>query len=362
MRRGFKATTIVTLLFSPAIASIVVQAADDDARLRGVTSVRYELWRPEVMFGDRENDCKIDRGAWQAVMDSAANKSNKLKFISAQGESDAMQKDLEGGKCHMDLKDRDDLPSCFTRQREQPMPGLRFSVTVAKIENTCLAQVEAKVRDGAVGQSKFRSTGRDALITIAEMWSSTHWVKASERAFTRSIAEVSAVMMKELLDEWTRVNCSDCYLTSDRGTPPKWIAEGRAWAAVPNANVTAGIDQDGAHLAVMCDPGAGRALHPESRGLILIFFHEPRANWPKGASVEVVTISDDGRRGPSPSDGTATDLTTVMLKNSATWELAVMGGAKTSFTIRAGSYTRTFPVTNLRKAVEPVLRACGDHW
>jgi hypothetical protein len=44
-----------------------------------------------------------------------------------------------------------------------------------------------------------------------------------------------------------------------------------------------------------------------------------------------------------------------MLKNAATWELNVMGDAKSSFTIMAGAYTRTFPAANLRKAVEPVL-------
>src|SRR5262249_24998827 len=163
MRRAFKATMIVTLLFSSAIVTIAVQAADDDVRLRGVTSLRYELWRTEVMFGDRENDCKIDRGAWQAAMDSVASQSTKLKFILHQAESDAWHKDLRDGKCHMDFKDRDDLPSCFALHREKPMPGLRFFVTVAKLENTCLARVEANVTDSVVGQAKFRSTERDAL-------------------------------------------------------------------------------------------------------------------------------------------------------------------------------------------------------
>jgi hypothetical protein len=158
------------------------------------------------MFGDRENDCKIDRGAWQAAMDSVASKSDKLKFYSRQAESDAWDKDLRDGKCHMDFKDRDDLPSCSALHQEKRMPGLRFFVTVAKIENTCLAHVEAKIWDGVVGQSKFRSTERDVLVTIAEMWTSTYWIKASERDFTRSVAEVSASMMKELLAEWTRVN------------------------------------------------------------------------------------------------------------------------------------------------------------
>jgi hypothetical protein len=98
-------------------------------------------------------------------------------------------------------------------------------------------------------------------------------------------------------------------------------------------------------------------------GLILIFLHEPRANWSKDAKVAVMTTSDDGSRPySSPSDGFAINSTTLMLKNAATWELNVMGHAKTWFTIRAGAYTRTFPAANLRKAVEPVLHACGDHW
>ena len=207
MMRAFKATMIVSLLFSSAISTIAVQAADDEVRLRGVASVRYELvWPPEVMFGGREHDCKIDRGTWQAAMDSVANKSEKLKFISRQAESDAWDKDLRDGKCHMDFKDRDDLPSCFALHQTKPMPELRFFVTVAKIENTCLAQVDAKIWDRVVGQTKFRSTERDALVTIAEMWRSTYWIKPSESDFTRAVAEFSAMMMKELLDEWTRVN------------------------------------------------------------------------------------------------------------------------------------------------------------
>ena len=135
------------------------------------------------------------------------------------------------------------------------------------------------------------------------------------------------------------------------------------WTRWQDANVAARIEQDGADLVVMCDTRAGRALHPESRGLILMFFREPRANWQKGAQLDVMTITDDGGRwdGP-PSHGAAIEPTRVMIQNGATWELWVMGKAKTSFTISAGDYTRTFRAENLRKAVEPVLHECGDHW
>jgi hypothetical protein len=95
---------------------------------------------------------------------------------------------------------------------------------------------------------------------------------------------------------------------------------------------------------------------------MLIFLHEPRANWSKDAKVAVMTTSDGGRQYSSPSYGIAIGSKSVMLKNAATWELNVMGDAKSTFTIRAGPYTRAFPTANLRKAVEPVLHACGDSW
>jgi hypothetical protein len=220
------------------------------------------------------------------------------------------------------------------------------------------------------------------------MWSSTYWVKKSEPDITTSVIEVSLEMMKNLLYEWTRANCSDCDIIGDSGAPPKWAVKGRQWRPWPHDNIAAGIgtllpeeparlheniaaglEQDDAKLVVMCDPDKGRALHSSREidllgnpRLILIFLHEPRANWPKDAKVAVMTTSDDGSHSSSPSDGFAIGSTTLMLKNSAIWELSVMGAAKASFTIRAGAYTRTFPAANLRKAVEPVLHACSDHW
>jgi hypothetical protein len=52
----------------------------------------------------------------------------------------------------------------------------------------------------------------------------------------------------------------------------------------------------------------------------------------------------------------------LVLENGATWELSVIGTAKTSFTITAGSFSQTFSAEKLRAAVAPVLEQCGDHW
>jgi hypothetical protein len=177
------------------------------------------------MFAKTETDCKIDGAEWYAAMDRVASQSTKLKFVSDQAEFDEdwkrMKKEENEGKCHTDIgRHNDDLPFCETRPRE-PMPDLKFFVTVAKIENTCLARVAAELSDDIVGQTKFKATGRDSSVTTAEMWSSTYWVKNSEQNITASAIEVSEKMMENLLYEWTRASCSDCDVIGDDGTPPK---------------------------------------------------------------------------------------------------------------------------------------------
>lgn len=133
------------------------------------------------------------------------------------------------------------------------------------------------------------------------------------------------------------------------------------WFTIVNGS--AGVEQDDSKLAIVCDDQSGeKALHPDSRGLILIFFSEPRANWKKNAEVEVETIADDGSRTIGHSHGIAMSQTDVMLKNDATWELSVMGNAKYSFTISADGYARKFSAIRLRETVAPVLEKCGDHW
>jgi hypothetical protein len=50
----------------------------------------------------------------------------------------------------------------------------------------------------------------------------------------------------------------------------------------------------------------------------------------------------------------------VGIENDATWW--TMGQASKPVAISVGDYVRIFPVANLRKALEPVLHACGNHW
>jgi hypothetical protein len=125
------------------------------------------------------------------------------------------------------------------------------------------------------------------------------------------------------------------------------------WGAWPHSNrtyVAAGIEQDGAALIVICDA---------ERMRISLGFEEPHARWQKGAQMNVVTIAD-GTKPLPPSQGVAIEPTRVIVDNDAIWR--TMGQARQSVAITVGDYGRTFPVANLRNALEPVLQACGDHW
>jgi hypothetical protein len=125
------------------------------------------------------------------------------------------------------------------------------------------------------------------------------------------------------------------------------------WGTWPGSNTTyvaAGIEQDGAALIAICNA---------ERMLLSIGFEEPHASWQRGAPVDVVTIPDGTN--PLPlSHGVAIAPTRVIIENDETWR--TMGQASKSLTISVGDYARIFPIANLRKALEPVLHACGNHW
>jgi hypothetical protein len=144
--------------------AMAAQAADDEPnyKLVGLTSVRFELFS-QLIFGEAENGCKNDRAAWQAALDRAAEQSTKLRLVSHQAEVDEdvkrIQKEEAEGKCSLKVYD-DRLPSCFMGHGlRQPMPDLRFFATVAKVENTCVARVEASLRMTSLGTQNLRPRG-----------------------------------------------------------------------------------------------------------------------------------------------------------------------------------------------------------
>src|SRR5581483_10993865 len=92
-----------------------------------------------------------------------------------------------------------------------------------------------------------------------------------------------------------------------------------------------------------------------------IAFELPQAKWTAGQGIDVMTLPDSGQE-PSPSGGFITGPTQVVLKHDPTFDLWTMAQAKGWFKLSVGDFARVFPVENFRKAVDPVLKACGDHW
>lgn len=109
---------------------------------------------------------------------------------------------------------------------------------------------------------------------------------------------------------------------------------------------------DGGALYVMCDA---------KKKLMSILLIEPRATWQKNTPMNVITRASDGKQF-SPSHGIVVDEHMVLVVNDSTWDISTMGDAKGAFIVSAGDYARVFPTANFRKAVDPVMATCGDHF
>ncbi len=109
-------------------------------------------------------------------------------------------------------------------------------------------------------------------------------------------------------------------------------------------------DDDGGALLIACDKTK------KSIGYVL---REPRAHWEKGSQIAVTTRADDGSQ-TGPSKGIAINSTSLAVGDEAASDISAMGKGKVNFEIGAGGYTRVFPASNFKAALEPVLRTCGD--
>jgi hypothetical protein len=109
---------------------------------------------------------------------------------------------------------------------------------------------------------------------------------------------------------------------------------------------------DGGALIIMCDT---------TTKLISYLLVDPRAHWEKDAQVSLTVKADDGSTS-GPSTGVVVKPTAVGVGEQSTFDINTMGKAKMFFAMGDGVYARVFPTANFRKAVEPVLAACGDHW
>jgi len=123
-------------------------------------------------------------------------------------------------------------------------------------------------------------------------------------------------------------------------------------ASASNDVVASFKHNDGSELSVVCNT--------EDRRLF-IAFDMPQAKWTAGQGFDVSALPDSGHE-PSPSYGIATAPTQVVLKFDTIFDVWTMGQARDFFKFSVGDFARVFPAANFRSAVDPVLKACGDHW
>jgi hypothetical protein len=107
---------------------------------------------------------------------------------------------------------------------------------------------------------------------------------------------------------------------------------------------------DGGALVILCDT---------SKKLIAYILVDPRAHWEKGASVSLTTRADNGSQS-GPSTAVVIGPTKLIVGEQSTWDINIMAKANATFAMGDGVYARIFPTANFRKAVGPVLSACGD--
>lgn len=109
-------------------------------------------------------------------------------------------------------------------------------------------------------------------------------------------------------------------------------------------------DDEGA-IFILCDPNTR---------LISILWNETRAKWTTGTPMKVTTRADAGDE--YVAEGRVVGPSQLAIGQEATFSLHAMGKAVATFAVGNGVYARIFPAANFRKAVAPVLAACGDSW
>jgi hypothetical protein len=134
--------------------------------------------------------------------------------------------------------------------------------------------------------------------------------------------------------------------------PP--IKEAWQTRAIPADNhlIATFTHDDGSELSVVCSTVDKR---------LTITYRQPQAKWTAGEGIDVVTLPDSGQQ-PSPSFGLITGPTQVVLKHDPAFDLWTMAQARDTFKLSVGDFARVFPAANFRRAVGPVLKACGHHW
>ena len=161
------------------------------------------------MFSDVA-DCKVDESTVRNLVrwETQKDRGIKLRFVSFREFNERAKelrarpaKILEAGKPF--IADFMASPegklwkdAVGEAKRYGRMPVLQFTVRTGRIEQTCLAIVEAKLTTLV----EPRSFG---LVRV-ELWSDDKSVRASQAEYTISIAAAVSSLWSRLIDEWNR--------------------------------------------------------------------------------------------------------------------------------------------------------------
>lgn len=144
-----------------------------------------------------------------------------------------------------------------------------------------------------------------------------------------------------------------CILVFVLSTSRAMCAEWKAVAQDGKSREVAVVakNDDGGEIVVACN---------QATRMVSIRLDEPRAHWRAGTHMKWITKADEGTKFV-PSAGIVTAPTHIVVQSDSILDISTMEKAKTFFIIDVGDYSRIFTAVRLKKSVDPVLRACGDH-
>jgi hypothetical protein len=168
--------------------------------LKGVTAMRYGgLTEPN------EAPCKIDWRAWNTSIDSAANHTTKLKFMTESNHYDqvtalyARMKTPSLGNAEAMRKWNEEREKVdkFTR-----MPKLEYKISPIDAVGTCVAMIDAWA-GAELKDTTIISTGSSVHLPTMRIWSKSRSIKSPYQGFSEFAIKVSEEMFQEFVNDWT---------------------------------------------------------------------------------------------------------------------------------------------------------------
>jgi hypothetical protein len=219
-REGIAAAFTVASVLSAGVA--LAQSDDQSNRRRhlylelfGIESVTEDpgVWLFPMFEG---SGCDVDLSVVRNLlhMEEQKDRGIKLRFVS-RSEFDEREKELyeRPEKILKAAKEphladfQADLWKDAVREANHygGMPALNFTVWTARIEQTCLAFIDAKLTTSV----HLRGPGPSRYVTV-ELWSENESVRVPKANYTVSIAAAASSLWSKFIDDWkrTQVHCA----------------------------------------------------------------------------------------------------------------------------------------------------------